>query len=264
MTKRLDLHVAKSNHLVEATFRLSLAELRVLSLVISRLDSREPLDFGIAHTITAQEMSRAYDLPLGQAYELLTDGVDRLYERSLRIHVPGADPTKPPPDTRWISMKGKWLSRGSVELRFAPDIIPYLTQLTREFTRYQLRYIASMTSTYSIRLYEMLAQWRSAGTREVGVAWLRERLDLDEKYSNIRDLKRFVIVRAVSQINAHSDLRVTWTQKKTGRQVTSFVFTFGPKPDDKPTPRALTRAEIEANARPGETWDEAKARLSRP
>jgi plasmid replication initiation protein len=85
---------------------------------------------------------------------------------------------------------------------------------------------------------------------------------LDDKYSSIRDLKKRVIEPAVADVNGHSDLWVKWGQRKTGRRVTHLQFQFGPKEDKKAVKR-LTRAQIEAAAKPGETYEQVKDRLSR-
>jgi plasmid replication initiation protein len=127
-----------------------------------------------------------------------------------------------------------------------------------------------MSSVYAIRLYELLVQWRELGEREVQIAWLKEQFQVPNNYSRMYDFKKNVIDIAVDQINTYSDLTVSYTQRKAGRQVVALQFKFGPKADKQPRqatavpaskPR-VDRAYIEANARPGESWAEASARLS--
>ena len=119
---------------------------------------------------------------------------------------------------------------------------------------------------HAIRFYELLIQWRDAGTRRIELDWLRERLDLGNKYPNIRDLKRWVLNPAVEQINAHSDLWVKWEQHKRGRTIHALTFTFGskvePEPKKAPKPK-LTREYIRKHAKVGESWPEATERLRR-
>ena len=264
------LIVSKGNHLIEATYRLSLAEQRLLLLTIARLDSRTLLQPGICHIITATEISHSYDISRDHAYDLLIDVAERLYERSIVIHCP--DPDRPEVTvlrTRWVSGIRYIPSRGAIELVFAPTILPFLSQLRREFSSYRLEHIAPMTSIYAIRLYELLVQWRDSGTRTVEIDWLRERFELGDKYPSIRDLKARVLHPAIAQINAHSDLWLKCEQIKRGRAVTTLIFTFGAKADRPQNASArrakasLTRAYIEQHACPGETWEEAEARLRR-
>jgi plasmid replication initiation protein len=52
----------------------------------------------------------------------------------------------------------------------------------------------SMTlSSYSIRLYEMLIQWKSVGSTEIEVDELRQLWVLENKYPAMCDLKKRVI-----------------------------------------------------------------------
>ena len=82
------------------------------------------------------------------------------------------------------------------------------------------------------------------GKRTVSIDWLRETFDIGERHKAINDFKKIVIKPAVEQINKHSPLFVEWEQQKTGRRVTHFIFTFGPKSERK--------AAIERQAREAE------------
>lgn len=258
------LIVAKSNRLVEAAYHLTLNEHRVILLVLAKLDSQAPLQPGISHTIAAAEFASAYGLARDVAYEALSEATERLYERSLIVTAPFPDrPDIPSLKTRWVASVRYQARRGGLELVFSPDVLPLLSRLKSEFSLYRLAHVSAMTSTHAIRLYELLIQWRSTGSRQVDLAWLRERFDLGEKYANIRDLKRFVLVPAVEQVNAHSDIWVKWEQHKQGRTVVSLTFTFSPKLTEKPPAKKTIvdqRGWIEKNARPGETWEQARDR----
>ena len=176
-----------------------------------------------------------------------------------------------------------------IQLRFATDMIPYITRLEVEFTRYKLGQVVNMTSLHAIRLYELLIQWGSVGKREIEIKWLKEKLMLEGQYPAIKDFKKWVVDVSINQINEHSDLTAEYTQRKTGRNVTHLTFTFDYKPGTKPEPTAKlptttkptitpqptakldvppefkTRREkdlyIIENSRPGETWGEVVRRL---
>ena len=120
-------------------------------------------------------------------------------------------------------------NEGRISLRFNKDMLPYLTELSTQFTKYRLKAVAKMDSAYAVRLYELLAQWQGIGKREVSVDWLRDTFQLGDRYPDIKDLKKWVIEPAVAQINEHSDLTASYIQRKTGREVTHLVFTFAPK-----------------------------------
>jgi plasmid replication initiation protein len=272
-TSRRGLLVVKDNQLVEATYTLSLAEQRLLLFAIAQLDSRTAPGSRICLTITAAEIAETFGLSNVRAYNLLTEVAERLYERSVLIHAP--DPERPEVEkelTRWVSRIRYIPQKGSVEMVFSEGIVPLLCSLREQFSRYRLEHVAQFSSSYAIRLYEMLIQWREKGARTVEIDWLRERFDLGGKYQNIRDFKARILKPAVEQINTHSDLWLDWEQHKRGRVVHALTFRYGLKSgslsetnaSSKPkAPAKLTRAYVERHARPGETWDQAEARLRR-
>ena len=106
-------------------------------------------------------------------------------------------------------------------------------------------------------------QFLALKRREFDIAWLKETLQVSEEYPRLFDLKRRVLDLAVDQINAHTDITTSYTQRKTGRNVTHLNFKIDaketePKPVKKPS---LTRAYVEKQARPGESYETAIARL---
>ena len=277
MPRKPNVVVTKSNHLVEATYALSLAEQRLLLLALAHVDSRQPLTVGMCHTIRLTDVMEVYGVSRPQAYELLCQVAQRLYARSVVIHGPFAhQPDIAQIETRWVASIRYHDGQGALSLVFAPDILPFLSQLRERFTSYRLKSVASMTSGYAIRIYEMLVQWREAGSRTIELRWLREHLDLGEKYPNIRDFKNRILNPAIAQINAHSDLCVNWEQHKRGRVVYALTFIFSPKTEppqsddpfltpseSKPTKVPLTREYVQQHAQPGESWDDAWERLRR-
>ena len=156
---------------------------------------------------------------------------------------------------------------------FAQKIIPYLSMLKEQFTKYPLVSISSMSSIYAVRLYELLKQWDCIGRREVMLDWLKQQLEIENEYERMFDFKKYVIEPAITQINTHSDLTVSYTQRKTGRVVTHFTFVFSPKAAVKPkgsikkkphvgtTINGVLKVDIERLARAGESYEQAAARI---
>lgn len=108
--------------------------------------------------------------------------------------------------------------------------MPQLTALERQYTAYRAGEIVNLNSVYSVRIYEWLCQFRSTGWMKITVQELRDRLQLQETYSQFRDLRRRVIEHAVEEINRTADLDVKVTYQKKGRSVEMISFTFSVKP----------------------------------
>ncbi len=222
-------------------------------------------------TLEAKWFAQMFGMEEGSVYGQLKAAMDTLFNRFIVVRdVCPEDGKERVSKLRWISRASYIDGAGKIQIRFATDIVPYITRLEAEFTRYKLEKVAQMTSAYAVRLYELLMQWGSVGQREVELEWLRKALMLENEYKAIKDFKKWVIDVALTQINQYSDLNVSYTQRKTGRTVTHFIFSFSLKEEPKPKkakskkaaePAAGSREYIEKHALPGESWDQAERRL---
>ena len=275
--------VYKSNALIEASYRLSVYEQRIILGCIAQVRRDEPLTDQKLYTVSAQQIAHDAGVSVDRAYQHLKTASERLFRREVTLHeAPNGKGGAKVRLTRWVQEVVYQKDQGTIALRFSQPMVPYLSQLTEQFTRYALTDIARMDSAHAIRLYELLCQWRDAGQREVSVEWLRDAFQLEDKYPAIKDFKKRVIEPAVEQINELTPLWVTWDQRKTGRRVTHLTFTFGGKASktaqktrNKKTngsialkrekaPGAMygiSRSVIEANARVGESYEDAALRL---
>lgn len=104
-------------------------------------------------------------------------------------------------------------------------MVPFLTQLSRDFTKYKLVHVLKFKSAYSYRLYELICRWGN-GEHTFTVEWLREKFQLFDKYERVVDFKNNVIDVAVGEINATSDIKVTYEQIKKGRNIVAFRFIY--------------------------------------
>lgn len=266
MSSQKQTIIVKSNKLVEASYRLDLIEQRiVLYAIVEARETQKGLADGFV-TIEAQRFAQAFDMDEGSVYGQLKDAMKTLFNRFIVARDIHPESGKERVNMiRWISTASYIDGAGAVQLRFATDMLPYITRLETEFTSYRLEKIGRMSSVHAVRLYELLVQYLSVGKREIEIAWLKETLDIADAYSRIESLKRSVIEPALAQINEHSDIRVSYTQRKTGRTVTHLIFAIKPERASapaKPKTGKISDAEIAKQARPGETWEAARVRLN--
>ena len=220
--------VVKSNRLIEASYRLGLNEQRIILYSICRCrDEQEGLFPDLPVTITAEAFTKQFpSINKTNVYRQLKEAMDALYDRSVTIH--DLDPASGHArvrKTRWISEGGYVDGVGNIQVIFTPEVIKYITRLEAEFTSYQLEKVGNMTSSYAVRVYELLSQHRDIGHRTLNLAWLRETLGIEPgEYKLTADFKKWVIEISVDQINKHSDLTVSYKAVKTGRAITDFAF----------------------------------------
>lgn len=257
--------VVKSNKLIEASYRLDLVEQRIiLAAIVEAREKQQGLGDGFI-TIDAKRFQRTFGMGSDNVYRQLKEAMDTLFNRFIVIRdIHPESGHERVTKVRWISSASYIDGAGAVQLQFAQGIVPFVSRLETEFTSYRLEKIGGMSSAHAVRLYELLIQFLSAGKREIEIAWLKEMLQLGDEYPRLDNFKRRVIDVAVQQINAHSDIRVAYTQRKTGRAVTHLVFAItsaDSKPAAKPKRPRITKQQIAHAARPGETEDQVFRRL---
>lgn len=284
--------IAKSNHLIEAAYKLTLQEQRLLLLALSKIDSRKPLINPIR--IYAGEFAATYSMDEKQAYDAIKTAASTLYERTVRI-ISGTGKNTKDSDFRWIFEKGTPRYEPWIELFFTPSIEPYLSALTGDFTRYRLRRVVQLKSIHAIRLFQLLVRYEidGAGYYVVSLTDFREMLCLGKAYERINNLQARVLDPAIAELPEGAGMFVEYEVLKKGRVADRLKFTFrsvamaasavtpvvptGSSQTKQTTPQdapsvekaplrnlgPLSRDYISKNANPGETWEQAEARLTK-
>ena len=226
--KKDDLVVVKDNHIINSSYKLTLVEQRIILGCISKIDSTEQFTEEDGFTIRVSEIKDlTTDENMKSLYNQIKQGTNRLYERSIKLNDDDTDVV------RWIYRKRYNDDEGSVTLYFTKTVLPYLTQLRGNFTKYKLQYVSRFKSTHSIRIYELLVQWLSKGSREVEVDWLKKTLGVEDKYQRTNNFIGRVIKPSIEDINTHSNISVKYGTRKTGRRITHIQFEFDVKDSTK-------------------------------
>ncbi len=154
-------------------------------------------------------------------YKDLKQACDRLFNRRIVYHDGSEDVY-----LRWV-YKVQYNKRESkITLSFSPDVIPYLSEIRSHFTKYKLQDVCKFRCVHSFRIYELLAQHQSIGSREISIDEFRKLLDLENKYPSYGELKRSVIDKAISEINQFSNFKVDYGTRTIRRKVTGLQFKF--------------------------------------
>lgn len=215
--------VVKSNQVIEASYRLSIIEQRVILAAITQIPNNQEVSDDVVYFVSIAQLQQL-GVHEKRAYQDLEEGISRLYKRSITMSI-----NNKIEEFRWIQKIERIESKGVIGLRFSKDILPFISNLSREFTKYALSDIAGMSSAYAIRIYELLIQYKSTTIREIYIDDLRNMLELTNKYPLYADLKRWVIDTSVRQINEYTPITTQYIEYKTGRKVTRLVFNFSYK-----------------------------------
>lgn len=168
--------VTKSNALMRAYYRFSLAEKRCMESLVSKLHPQR-MDNPPIIELSAIEYSKLYGVDMSNAYKQMTSAVDGLMNKIILAK----SPTNELNYTKYnlTSMAEYKVSEGIIQVRFAQDIYPHLVGLRKKFTSYPLKQAAPFTSSYTWRFYELLASWAQPeeDTNGVFTGWVQIEVD---------------------------------------------------------------------------------------
>lgn len=219
------LVIRKSNALIEASYKLTMSEQRLLVLLASTISPNDE-DFK-DYEITVSDFARMFELELNKSlYDTLQNAALSLMKQQLRFNDDSVIKV-----VQWLSYIEYVKGSGVVKLRFDKALMPHLLQLKERFTQYRLDNIVRLSGQYSARLYELLkAESFKAKSgkfqRYFKIDELRAILGIEENaYPIFNDLKLRVINPSINEISVSSDLTVNDVKySKTGRKITNMTF----------------------------------------
>jgi len=229
--------IYKANSLVSASYRLSVQEQRILLACISQVDVKggEEVTDDKMYSVKVSDIEQMIENSSKNMYLEIKNAALSLFERQLTLNSwPNGSGNRKVLVTRWVQSIEYDEKNGQVNLRFSKDITPYLTNLSSQYTKYSLKDVSKLSSAHAVRIFELMMQWKSTGKATYSIEDLRSILLLKDEYSKISDFKKRVLQIAEKQINTHTPYKLIIDQKKTGRKVTHFIFTFNLKDEAKP------------------------------
>lgn len=233
--------VVKDNALINASYNLDLVEQRLILLAIVEaresgrgINTNDPLE------VHAESYINQFNVARQTAYQALKDACKDLFARQFSYQEINKRGNVENVLSRWVSEIRYVDDEATVKLIFAPAIVPLITRLEEQFTKYELQQISNLSSAYAVRLYELLIAWRSTGqTPIIELADFRKKIGvLDDEYTRMGNFKDRVLNLAIAQVNEHTDINVRCEQHKRGRNISGFSFSFKQK---KATPIKINK-----------------------
>lgn len=215
--------VVKANELITHTkFSLTAQQQKIILFLISQVqpgdDDFREYEFSIQDFCRVCGLDRAG----GHNYEIVEAALEDLadvkitYNGSAWIPIEGGWKTL----LRWIEKP--YINPGSarIKVRLDKDMKPFLLHLKAHFTQYELLWTLQFTGRYTIRLYELCKAKHFDKLQpvelELDLDYLKDRLDAGT-YDRWPDLRRRVIEPAIAEINAKSDMQLSYTPRKKKR-----------------------------------------------
>jgi plasmid replication initiation protein len=226
--------IVKDNALINASYNLDLVEQRLILLaIVEARESGKGINANDPLTVHAESYINQFGVHRNTAYQALKDACDEpyLFARQFSYQSLSEKGNVINHKSRWVSEVAYIDNEAVVRLIFAPAIVPLITRLEEQFTKYEIQQISNLTSAYAVRLYEILIAWRSTGkTPLITIYDFRQKIGvLETEYKRMYDFKKYVLDIALKQVNEHTDINVKVEQHKTGRSITGFSFSFKQK-----------------------------------
>ena len=249
--------VTQGNQLIEARQKkpLSTREQKIILTMVSMI---EPADEDFKdYVISVREFHEMLGLEGREHYTQLKKVVEDLMSKVVEI---------PSKNNGWVMTH--WVSRaeyidgsGTIKLRFAPDLKPYLLQLKTAFTSYKLSNILSLKSGYSIRLYELMKKWQHLGRWEYPIQDLKEKIGIEANtYKQYGHFKSRVLQPSITELNKKTDLTIDFKEIKKGRSIERIEFTIRHTPE-KELQLPKDKEKQKKAKKPSET-EQMRARLN--
>lgn len=228
LTKREYL-VVKGNELVQKNrFELSLPEQKTVAYICSMIkpiDSKDTVLFQLEYEFNIRDYCKVcgIDYDNGKNYANAKAVLKRLSDRSMWLDTGDGEVL-----CRWLSKVWTNKRSGVVKIRIDEDLAPYLFDLKKSFTQYQLCNILAMKSAFSVRIYELMKSYAFQGGKVFELDELKRLLMVDtvKSYERFPDFRRYVLEIALKEINGLTDISLDYSTVKKGRKVVKLEFSI--------------------------------------
>ena len=228
MTYNADHYTVAANDIIRGKQSMTLQTARLIRLLITQV-VKEDKDLK-TYTCKISDLAKFLNVDSSNLYR----NIRQICDCSMKsvVYIGTGNPKEPWEMFHWLST-AKYDGEGTITLRLSDEVKPYVLELDKWFTQYQLKNILEFNSYYAIRLYEILQcedgiYRNEKESHEFEVEELRRFFDCENKYKLFADFKRKVIEIAIREINEKSDIWVSPTYKKWGRAINSIEFEVHP------------------------------------
>ena len=225
--------VSQDFPLVNAKYKLKTSEMKFILCAMTQLDSKN------------DEILKEYEIKVSELEQKLQteQNETRLKQFAKKLM---SKPLEVATEDGWIV--ANWFSdieyiRGQAKfkVRFSEKLKPYLLQLKERFVTYNLKYILPLTSTYSVRIYQLLKEYEKLTKRYFDVEELMEVLQVPKSYRSYTNFNAKVLQVAKRELLEHTDICFDMEEDKTGRKVTKLIFRIY---------KNTRKADVENNQKP--------------
>lgn len=223
--ERKSYYVVKANELIQKNrFELSLPEQKTIAFICSMI---KPVELNAPYILEYEFNIRDYckvcgiEYNTGKNYSDIKNVLKKLSDRSMWLDDGNGEVL-----VRWLAKVRTNKRSGRVNIELDKDLIPYLFDLGQRFTQYQLHNILAMKSAFSVRIYELMKSYAFQRHKTFDIDELKYLLMVEnvKSYHNFKDFRKYVIEKALNEINELTDINVHFEPIFNGRKVVKVKF----------------------------------------
>ena len=231
----LDMCLDTRNNVVQANAwvrgrqqALKITSMKLLRLVIMQISPNED-DFK-PYVITVKELARLIGKDPDNLYREAVDVRNDILEH----HVDVFDEDKEAFKSYAWAIYCEYNKKTGFGIVLNPLLKPFLLGLKNNYTLYPFLDVKQLSTTYGIRIYELIMSYVVGEIPKEGchgvieVDKLRTACDCEEKLIQIGQFKEKVLDRAIADINEHGSLEVSYTCIKKGKTIVAIDFFVQP------------------------------------
>lgn len=211
--------VAQSNDLILGLWKSeSVITMKLFEMAVSCIDtSNPPTDrFVYIDKAAILDFFQITDKS-GSTYQRFQDHMERLRKQGIILHLSGnrIATVTAIPYIEWGTIESDQV----VKMQFSEQIMPYVIELSANFTQYYIAEIKKLNSKYSVILFKWLVMNFKRGHKIVSASMnqLRTMTNTLEEYSDFRNFEKRVLKNAEEEINNGTDVTIKYTKIKGSR-----------------------------------------------
>ena len=215
MHELLDKKLALSNEAINGRYDYTAQELDILMHIITQLVSQKEKSNFIR--LTYDQLDQTGDID----YKNIRAAIRGLLSKPLEIYYPE---TAQYFISNFISSAIIQKNNGLITIEVNERIRQIILNTRANYTTFEIRSILGLKSKYAKRIYLFCSQFKNTGVRYMALDDLKKNLGISDKYHNISDLKKRCLDIAIKEINAVTELEVTYEFTRLSKKFEEITF----------------------------------------
>ena len=227
MTIDLKGKIRLSNTLISGKYNFSVMEMRVLVMLLSRVWFDNEIR---TYEISVEQIAQLFSLKPQNVYKYLAK--ESATKKNVLFYIDELKEKDNSPSL-WFSIFQ--YSRGKLTVRLSDDLKPYILQLRRDYTEFDLKELILMDNVRAFRLYLVLISNfnKNNGCKrnpciEYSISELKDMLSFYPEKFKFAEFRRCVLLPALKCINTRTQFMIFIKKHMSGKNVEKIEFDVWP------------------------------------